>query len=72
MTMTGPRRNYRRGKVLVRTFTAAEDEQLSDMRVAGFSLKAIADQLGRGKSSVQLRLKALARRAADGDEPFPI
>ncbi len=55
-----------------RRFTEAEDAQLEKLRVAGLSLSQIADQMGRARSSVQMRLITLARYDDDDDERFPI
>ena len=65
--MTGPQSNYRRHGRLVRLFTPEEDEQLETMRVAGMSLRAIANKLGRPHSSVQMRLRALAEAKGDDE-----
>lgn len=50
------------GERVVRKFTEAEDEMMTDMRVDQMSLGQIAKLVGRAKSSVQMRLVALARR----------
>lgn len=55
-----------------RAFTPGEDELIVRLRVGGMRLDAIAERVGRRKSSVQMRLDALAKREADDDEPFPI
>jgi IS30 family transposase len=53
-----------------RRFTEAEDAQLEKLRVAGLSLAQIANQMGRARSSIQMRLVTLA--SYDDDERFPI
>jgi transposase len=45
-----------------RPCTPEEDRAMTAMRLRGDSLRAIAAALGRGKSTIQLRLEALARR----------
>lgn len=55
-----------------RRFTEAEDAQLEKLRVAGLSLAQIAKQMGRAKSSIQMRLVTLAKYDDDDDERFPI
>jgi hypothetical protein len=60
---------YRRGGTLVRPFTAEEDALMEAMRVAGAGTTAIARALAarsghpRSAATVNMRLKALARRA---------
>ncbi|EXS71375.1 hypothetical protein BF95_03660 [Sphingobium sp. Ant17] len=55
-----------------RRFTETEDAQLEKLRVAGLSLAQIANQMGRARSSIQMRLVTLARYDDDDDERFPI
>jgi hypothetical protein len=55
----------RRGKA-GRPFTPQEDERLVALRVGGMTLDKIALALGRGKSSVQVRLVLLAKRDEAG------
>ena len=62
MPFRGPEHNYQRNGRTIRVFTADEDRRLLELRQAGRSLKAIADELGRGKSSIQLRLTTLAAK----------
>jgi hypothetical protein len=50
-----------------RRFGAAEDEQITDLRLRGWGLGRIAAQVGRAKSSVQMRLNTLAQRDEDAD-----
>ena len=53
-----------------RRFTEVEDAELEKLRVAGLSLAQIANQMGRARSSIQMRLVTLA--SYDDDERFPI
>jgi hypothetical protein len=46
----------------IRHFTDDEDVELTCRRIAGESLKAIAQHLQRRKSSIQMRLATLAKR----------
>jgi IS30 family transposase len=48
---------------IVRRVTPAEDARIEALRVQGRSLAEIARALGRGKSTIQVRLLLLARRA---------
>lgn len=56
----GPRL-VRRGKYIVRRFSADEDSLLLSMEAAGNSLSAIAHELGRSRNSIVGRLMTLAR-----------
>ena len=47
---------------VIRRFTAEEDHEMTRLRITGASLKTIALRMGRRKSSIQLRLVALAKR----------
>ncbi len=58
--------SYQRCGRTVRYFSSAEDDAAERLRIDGNSLGAIARALGRGKSAVQLRLIALAKRAEGG------
>ena len=49
-----------RGNHVVRRFTPEEDRQIAEMRLAGMSIKVIADAVGRTTSSVFGRLMTLA------------
>jgi len=55
-----------------RRFTEVEDAELEKLRVAGLSLAQIANQMGRARSSIQMRLVTLAKYDDDDDERFPI
>lgn len=61
-------RDYLRHGRLVRRFRPEEDAELEERRIAGATLDKIAAELGRAKSSVQLRLGTLARRAEEAEE----
>jgi hypothetical protein len=60
---------YRRGSILVVPFTPAEDALMEALRVARWGTTAIARELAarsghpRSAATVNMRLKALARRA---------
>ena len=62
MPFRGPESNYQRNGRTIRVFTADEDARLLELRGAGRSLKQIADELGRGTSSIQMRLITLAAK----------
>lgn len=62
------RREYYRNGVAVCPFSAAEDDRITQLRIDGHSLRAIGRAIGRHKSTVALRLMALAR---EGDRPCP-
>jgi IS30 family transposase len=49
-----------RGNHVVRRFTPEEDRQIVEMRLAGASIKVIADTVGRATSSIFGRLMTLA------------
>lgn len=51
----------RHGRPVV-PFSVAEDRAMTLMHVHGWSLREIADRLGRRRSSVQMRLTLLADR----------
>lgn len=53
---------------MVRRFSDAEDLRITDLRIAGAGLGTIARQVGRAKSSVQMRLVALAKRDEAAEE----
>ena len=64
MPFRGPESDYQRNGKTIRVFTAMEDVRLLELRGAGRSLKQIADELGRGTSSIQMRLSSLAAKMA--------
>ncbi len=45
-----------------RRFSPGEDTLLESLRISGLGLRKIATRLGRGRSSIQMRLIALAVR----------
>lgn len=51
-----------------RRFSPADDELIDALRAAGHTLDMIAEQVGRAKSSVQMRLRALAQWDEDEDD----
>lgn len=47
---------------LQRRFTASEDDQMLELEAQGLSLSAIAETMGRARTSVRIRLLTLALR----------
>ena len=57
------RKRMRDGKPFdLRLFSVVEDQRIEELRIAGKTLAEISRELGRGKSSIQMRLAALARK----------
>ena len=69
MPFRGPAGDYQRHGRTIRVFTADEDTRLLELRGTGHSLKQIADELGRGTSSIQMRLITLAAKQRAESEP---
>ena len=53
-----------------KAFTQAEDDVIRLMRAKGSSIRQIAHYLGRGKSSVLVRLQRMEREGTAGQSVF--
>lgn len=56
-------RRHFHGTHVVRQCTPAEDQRMEALRIDGATLGEIAQQMGRPKSTIQVRLMNLARDA---------